>query len=352
MRDAIADMGGDPNRVNPLVPADLVIDHSVQVDQYGSDAAFLINVEREYERNGERYALLRSAQGAFANFRVVPPGTGIIRQVDLEYLADVVTARPDPDGTMTAFPDTLVGTDSHTTMINGLGVVGWGVGGIEAEAALLGQPLYPAAAPWSVSASTARCAPATTTTDLVLTVTEMLRAHGVVGKFVEFHGAGLSRLGLADRATISNMSPEFGATATLFPVDDETLRYLRMTGRSDEVVARVEAYSKAQHLFRTDASPEPMFQRVTLAAPGRRRALAGRPKRPQDRVSLPGLREVPDGLRRHPRPIRHGPPERHDRCAPLRLGADRGHHVVHEHVEPLGHGGGRSGGPEGRCTGA
>ncbi len=238
MRDAIAEMGGDPARINPLVPADLVIDHSVQVDQYGSDAAFLINVEREYERNGERYALLRWAQEAFANFRVVPPGTGIVHQVNLEYLADVVSARPEADGTITAFPDTVVGTDSHTTMVNGLGVVGWGVGGIEAEAALLGQPLYQPL-PIVVGFRLDGVLPAgTTATDLVLTVTEMLRAHGVVGKFVEFHGAGLSRLGLADRATISNMSPEFGATATLFPVDDETLRYLRMTGRPDEVVAR------------------------------------------------------------------------------------------------------------------
>ncbi|HUG94539.1 MAG TPA: aconitate hydratase AcnA [Pleomorphomonadaceae bacterium] len=289
MRDALADMGGDPNKVNPLVPADLVIDHSVQVDQYGSDAAFLINVEREYERNGERYALLRWAQEAFANFRVVPPGTGIVHQVNLEYLADVVSARADADGTMTAFPDTLVGTDSHTTMINGLGVVGWGVGGIEAEAALLGQPLYqplPVVAGFRLDGA---MRPGTTATDLVLTVTEMLRAHGVVGKFVEFHGTGLSRLGLADRATISNMSPEFGATATLFPIDDETLRYLRMTGRSEEVVARVEAYAKAQHLFRTDASPEPMFnESLHLDLGSVEPSLAG-PKRPQDRVSLPGL---------------------------------------------------------------
>jgi aconitate hydratase len=291
MRDALADMGGDPNRVNPLVPADLVIDHSVQVDQYGTEAAFLINVEREYERNGERYALLRWAQEAFANFRVVPPGTGIVHQVNLEFLADVVSARPDADGTLTAFPDTLVGTDSHTTMINGLGVVGWGVGGIEAEAALLGQPLYqplPVVVGFRLDGE---MRPGTTATDLVLTVTEMLRAHGVVGKFVEFHGTGLSRLGLADRATISNMSPEFGATATLFPVDDETLRYLRMTGRSDEVVARVEAYAKAQHLFRTDASPEPMFnESLHLDLADVEPSLAG-PKRPQDRVSLPGLPE-------------------------------------------------------------
>ncbi len=291
MRDALADMGGDPNKVNPIVPADLVIDHSVQVDQYGTEAAFLINVEREYERNGERYALLRWAQEAFANFRVVPPGTGIVHQVNLEYLADVVSARPEPDGTMTAFPDTLVGTDSHTTMINGLGVVGWGVGGIEAEAALLGQPLYqplPVVVGFRLDGE---MRPGTTATDLVLTVTEILRTHGVVGKFVEFHGTGLSRLGLADRATISNMSPEFGATATLFPVDDETLRYLRMTGRSEEVVARVEAYAKAQHLFRTDASPEPMFNESLHLDLGEVEPSLAGPKRPQDRVSLPGLPE-------------------------------------------------------------
>jgi aconitate hydratase len=291
MRDAIAEMGGDPARVNPLVPADLVIDHSVQVDQYGSDSAFLINVEREYERNGERYALLRWAQTAFDNFRVVPPGTGIVHQVNLEYLADVVTARPDADGALTAFPDTLVGTDSHTTMINGLGIVGWGVGGIEAEAALLGQPLYQPLPTVVGFRLDGELRPGTTATDLVLTVTEMLRAHGVVGKFVEFHGVGLSRLGLADRATISNMSPEFGATATLFPVDDETLRYLRMTGRSDETVARVEAYAKAQHLFRTDASPEPLFnESLHLDLADVEPSLAG-PKRPQDRVALPGLAE-------------------------------------------------------------
>ncbi len=290
MRDAMAEMGGDPGRINPLVPADLVIDHSVQVDQFGSDAAFLINVEREYERNGERYALLRWAQQGFRNFRVVPPGTGIVHQVNLEYLADVVTARADEHGMLDAFPDTLVGTDSHTTMVNGLGVVGWGVGGIEAEAALLGQPLYqpmPVVVGFRLDGDLPSGA---TATDLVLTVTEMLRAHGVVGKFVEFHGPGLSRLGLADRATISNMSPEFGATATLFPVDDETLRYLRMTGRDPETVARVEAYAKEQGLFRTDTSPEPRFSEslnldLGVVVP----SVAG-PRRPQDRVALTNLR--------------------------------------------------------------
>ncbi len=290
MRDAMAEMGGDPARINPLVPADLVIDHSVQVDQFGSAAAFLINVEREYERNGERYALLRWAQQAFRNFRVVPPGTGIVHQVNLEYLADVISARPGPNGTLTAFPDTLVGTDSHTTMVNGLGVVGWGVGGIEAEAALLGQPLYqpmPVVVGFRLDGELPAGA---TATDLVLTVTEMLRAHGVVGKFVEFHGPGLSRLGLADRATISNMSPEFGATATLFPVDDETLRYLRMTGRPAETVARVEAYAKEQGLFRTDAAREPSFnESLSLELGSVVPSVAG-PRRPQDRVALTDLR--------------------------------------------------------------
>ena len=290
MRDAMAEMGGDPSRINPLVPADLVIDHSVQVDQFGTDAAFLINVEREYERNGERYALLRWAQQAYRDFRVVPPGTGIVHQVNLEFLADVVTAR-EINGTLTAFPDTLVGTDSHTTMINGLGVVGWGVGGIEAEAALLGQPLYqplPIVVGFRLDGELPAGA---TATDLVLYVTEILRSHGVVGKFVEFHGPGLSRLGLADRATISNMSPEFGATATLFPVDDETLRYLRMTGRAEEVIARVEAYTKEQGLFRTDESPEPAFsQSLSLDLGTVVPSVAG-PKRPQDRVAISDLRD-------------------------------------------------------------
>ena len=299
MRDAVADIGGDPAKINPLVPADLVIDHSVQVDQFGSDAAFLINVDREYERNGERYALLRWAQNAFKDFRVVPPGTGIVHQVNLEYLADVVSER---DGVL--LPDTLVGTDSHTTMINGLGVVGWGVGGIEAEAALLGQPLYqpmPIVVGFRLDG---QLPPGATATDLVLYVTEMLRAHGVVGKFVEFYGPGLSRLPLADRATISNMSPEFGATATLFPVDDETLRYLRMTGRPDEIVERVEAYARAQGLFRTDASPEPMFsESLSLDLSTVLPSLAG-PKRPQDRVALTDMRTsfqaaFPNGLHSH-----------------------------------------------------
>ncbi len=224
MRSAVARIGGDPQKINPLVPADLVIDHSVQVDSFGSTLAFERNVDREYERNSERYALLRWAQQAFNNFRVVPPGTGIVHQVNLEYLAHVILTK-DEDGETVAYPDTLVGTDSHTTMINGLGVLGWGVGGIEAEAVLLGQPLYLLTPEVIGVRLTGTLPEGSTATDLVLTVTQMLRKRGVVGKFVEFTGPGLSRLPLADRATIANMSPEFGATATLFPVDAETLRY-------------------------------------------------------------------------------------------------------------------------------
>ncbi|HEY6013236.1 MAG TPA: aconitase family protein, partial [Candidatus Limnocylindrales bacterium] len=252
MRDAMADLGGDPGRVNPLVPADLVIDHSVQVDRFGTPAAFAFNVDREYDRNGERYQLLRWAQTAFRDLRVVPPGTGIIHQVNLEFLASVITDREAADGSggRVAFPDTVVGTDSHTTMVNGLGVLGFGVGGIEAEAVLLGQPLYQPM-PHVVGVRLHGTLPSgSTATDLVLVVTEMLRTHGVVGSFVEFAGDGLAGLSLADRSTISNMSPEFGATATLFPIDDETLAHLRLTGRSAERVELVERYARAQGLWR------------------------------------------------------------------------------------------------------
>jgi aconitate hydratase len=301
MRDAIADLGGDPAKVNPLVPADLVIDHSVQVDMFGNDRAFAFNVEREYERNGERYQLLRWAQTAFEGLRVVPPGTGIVHQVNLEYLATVVVERADEHGRV-AFPDTLVGTDSHTTMVNGLGVLGYGVGGIEAEAVLLGQPLY-LPMPRIVGVRLHGELPhGSTATDLVLVVTEMLRAYGVVGSFVEFAGDGLAGLSLADRATISNMSPEFGATATLFPIDDETLAYLRLTGRSDERIALVERYAKEQGLWREPgASPEfDASLELDLSTVGR--SVAG-PRRPQDRVPLASLREnfranFPSGPRR------------------------------------------------------
>jgi aconitate hydratase len=288
MRSAVARMGGDAQKINPLVPADLVIDHSVQVDLFGSTLAFARNVEREYERNSERYALLRWAQQAFDNFRVVPPGTGIVHQVNLEYLASVVMTKEE-NGETIAFPDTLVGTDSHTTMINGLGVLGWGVGGIEAEAVLLGQPLYLLTPEVVGMRITGALPEGSTATDLVLTVTQMLRKRGVVGKFVEFTGPGLSYLTLADRATISNMSPEFGATATLFPVDAETLRYLRSTGRSPELVDLVERYTKSQGLFRTDEAPEPQFDDLLeLDLATVEPSLAG-PRRPQDRVAMQNL---------------------------------------------------------------
>jgi aconitate hydratase len=301
MRDAMADLGGDPARVNPLVPADLVIDHSVQVDQFGTPGAFAFNVAREYDRNGERYQLLRWAQTAFRDLRVVPPGTGIVHQVNLEFLATVVADREDEDGVRIALPDTVVGTDSHTTMVNGLGVLAWGVGGIEAEAALLGQPIYmpmPRIVGVRLSGELPR---GSTATDLVLVVTQMLRSFGVVGAFVEFAGDGLAALSLADRATISNMSPEFGATSTLFPIDDETLTYLRLTSRSPERVALVEAYAKAQGLWRRPGHTPAFDDLLTLDLASVEPSVAG-PRRPQDRVPLTALREnfrtnYPDGLR-------------------------------------------------------
>ncbi|MBI4481602.1 MAG: aconitate hydratase AcnA [Acidobacteria bacterium] len=285
MRSAVRRTGGDAARVNPIIPVDLVIDHSVQVDSFASASAFSINVTREFERNGERYAFLRWAQRAFRNFRVVPPGTGIVHQVNLEYLANVVQTRQD-SGARVAFPDTLVGTDSHTTMINGLGVLGWGVGGIEAEACLLGQPYYmlvPEVVGFKLEGELAEGA---TATDLVLTVTEMLRKKGVVGKFVEFYGRGLSQLSLPDRATLGNMAPEYGATTAFFPVDQETLNYLRSTGRDAGLIELVERYTKTQGMFRTDDAIEPVFS-DTLALDLRtvEACLAG-PRRPQDRVPL------------------------------------------------------------------
>lgn len=290
MRSAVARMGDDPERINPLVPADLVIDHSVQVDAFGSAAAYDINVQQEYARNGERYQLLRWAQQAFRNFRVVPPGMGIVHQVNLEHLANVVHLREEEGGPV-AYPDTVVGTDSHTPMVNGLGVLGWGVGGIEAEAVLLGQPLYlltPQVVGFRLHGALKE---GVTATDLVLTVTEMLRLHGVVDKFVEFCGRGLSHLTLADRATISNMSPEYGATAALWPVDDETVRYLRQTGRSAATSDLVERYCKEQGLFRTDETPEPRFSEVLdLDLSTVEPSLAG-PRRPQDRVPLSQVRD-------------------------------------------------------------
>ncbi len=289
MRDAMADLGGDPARINPLVPADLVIDHSVQVDRYRLPDSFRFNVEREYERNGERYQLLRWAQTAFDDLRVTPPGTGICHQVNLEYLATVVTDCGDAAGRL-AFPDTLVGTDSHTTMVNGLGVLGYGVGGIEAEAVLLGQPLYQPM-PRVVGVRLSGALPkGSTATDLVLCVTEMLRRQGVVGSFVEFAGDGLATLPLPDRATISNMSPEFGATATLFPIDEETIAYLRLTGRGEARLALVEAYARAQGLWRLPGRVPEFDVLLDLDLASVVPSVAG-PRRPQDRVALSDLRD-------------------------------------------------------------
>jgi len=285
MRDAMARMGGNPGRINPLQPVDLVIDHSVQVDFFGSADAFRRNVELEYERNRERYAFLRWGQRAFADFRVVPPGTGIVHQVNLEYLAPLVVQR-GTNGEAMLMPDTVLGTDSHTTMINGLGVVGWGVGGIEAEAAMLGQPtvmLIPQVVGLRFAGA---LAPGATATDVVLTVTEMLRKRGVVGKFVEFFGPGLASLSLADRATIANMAPEYGATIGFFPVDAETLAYLRLTGRDEAAVALAGAYYRAQGLFRTADAADPVYSdRLDLDLAAVEPSLAG-PRRPQDRVPL------------------------------------------------------------------
>ena len=285
MREAMKRLGGDPKKINPLAPCDLVIDHSVQVDQFGSSLAFEANSKIEFERNVERYAFLRWGQKAFSNFTVVPPDTGICHQVNLEYLGQVVF-RAKQNGSTIAYPDTVVGMDSHTPMINGLGVVGWGVGGIEAEAALLGQPiilLIPDVIGFKLHG---RLPEGATSTDLVLTVTQMLRKKGVVEKFVEFYGSGLSALSVADRATIGNMSPEYGATIGFFPVDDETLRYLRLTGRDLELIKLVEAYAKDQGMFRTDASPDPVFtDTLELNLATVEPSLAG-PRRPQDRVPL------------------------------------------------------------------
>jgi len=288
MRDGIKALGAAPNRINPVVPADLVIDHSVQVDYFGTEEAYRQNVEMEYKRNGERYQVFRWAQDAFENFRVVPPGTGIVHQVNLEYLASVVHRR-DEGGRMVAYPDTLVGTDSHTTMINGLGVVGWGVGGIEAEAVLTGQPYYmllPEVVGMKLHGELPEGA---TATDLVLRVTQMLRKHGVVGRFVEYYGKGLSSLALPDRATLANMSPEYGATIGFFPVDHRTLEYLRGSGRTPDHVERVERIAKEQGLFRTDETPDPEFtSTLELDLSTVEPSVAG-PKRPQDRISLTDL---------------------------------------------------------------
>jgi len=362
MRNAMADLGGDPEKINPLIPAELVIDHSVQVDAFASRVAFERNVELEMERNRERYLFLRWGQNAFTNFQVVPPGTGICHQVNLEYLARVVD---DRDGV--AFPDTLVGTDSHTTMVNGLGVLGWGAGGIEAEAAMLGQALS-MLVPQVVGLKLSGTLPeGATATDLVLTVTEILRKTGVVGKFVEYFGEGVPALSLADRATLGNMSPEYGATCGFFPVDDVTLDYLRLTGRSPERIALIEAYCKENLLWHDPREHATYSQVVELDLGDVEPSLAG-PRRPQDRVplaaakesfletlgtfgvdyangteekALAGRRGARGGGGRRDGALAGSPP---DACARKRFRArprlcrDRGDHLVHEHVEPAGDG--------------
>jgi aconitate hydratase len=285
MRDVIKKMGGDPKKINPLQQVDLVIDHSVQVDQFGTPGSFAFNADRELERNRERYVFLKWGQKAFQNCSVVPPDVGIVHQVNLEYIAKAVFVG-SADGRKVAYPDTLVGTDSHTTMINGLGVVGWGVGGIEAEGAMLGQPLsmlIPLVVGFKFYGQMKE---GTTATDLVLTATQILRAKGVVGTFVEFYGPGLASLSLADRATIANMAPEYGATIGFFPIDSETLNYLRLSGRDADQVNLVEAYAKAQGMFRTEATPDPVFSdTLELDLSTVEPSLAG-PRRPQDRVPL------------------------------------------------------------------
>ncbi len=291
MRDAMEEIGGDPAAINPLVDVDLVIDHSVQVDAFGNERAFAVNAEHDFERNLERYSFLKWGQQSFDNFRVVPPATGICHQVNLEYLAQVVYSREN-DGVLQAYPDTLVGTDSHTTMVNGLGVLGWGVGGIEAEAAMLGQPismLLPQVVGFKLSGELPEGA---TATDLVLTVTEMLRERGVVSKFVEFFGPGLPTLGLADRATLGNMSPEFGSTCAIFPVDAETLRYLDLTGRPTEIIELVDAYAREQGMFHHDSSPDPVFSDLLELDLGDVVPSLAGPKRPQDRVPLSEAKEA------------------------------------------------------------
>ena len=338
MRDGMTVLGDDPKKINPLVPVDLVIDHSVIVDAFGSPRAFARNVELEYERNGERYNFLKWGQIAFENFRVVPPGTGICHQVNLEYLAQTVWTNEMVDGATVAYPDTLVGTDSHTTMVNGLAVLGWGVGGIEAEAAMLGQPismLIPEVIGFKLTGALKE---GVTATDLVLTVTQMLRKKGVVGKFVEFYGPGLEHLTLADRATIGNMAPEYGATCGFFPIDKETIAYLTMSGRDPQRIALVEAYAKAQGLWR-DAVSRPGVHRYAGARPRHRRALDGGPEAPrgphradrrEERLRDRARERVPQAGRgrqaragRRPR-LRHRP----RRCR------HRRHHELHEHVEP------------------
>ena len=353
--------GGDPKAINPLQPVELVIDHSVQADYFGSNDALAKNTDLEFERNRERYAFLKWGQSALAGFRVVPPGTGIVHQVNIEYLARVVfgdvtlslskgDVAPDP---VLAYPDTAVGTDSHTTMVNGLGVLAWGVGGIEAEAAMLGQPvtmLIPEVIGFCLKGALRE---GVTATDLVLTVAEILRRKGVVGKFVEFFGEGLSALPVVDRTTISNMSPEFGSTVAIFPIDDRTLEYLRLTGRPAEQIALVEAYAKAQGLFRNDATPDPEFaDTLSLDLATVEPSLAG-PRRPQDRVPLAAVKRSFEAALHEwvaARERANGAISRFedeggggtatiaqtDRRSRRRLGRDCGDHELHEYVESVG----------------
>ena len=365
MRDGIVALGGDPDKVNPLQPVELVIDHSVQVDHFGTGNAMELNADLEYQRNRERYVFLRWGQTAFRNFRVVPPETGIVHQVNIEYLARVI-CRDEQDGGIVAYPDTVFGTDSHTTMVNGLGVVGWGVGGIEAEAAMLGQPSSMLIPPVLGYRLIGRLPEGATATDLVLTITEALRKKGVVGKFVEFYGPGLAHLTIADRVTLGNMCPEYGATVAIFPIDEMTLDYLRLTGRDDAQVALVEAYARAQGLFRAEGSPDAVYtESLELDLGTVEPSLAG-PRRPQDRVSLTrakasfasSLEDLKRGVKpSHERGTwsrgrRHG----HGRvggpdAARTRVGGDCGDHELHEHVEPERHDWRRPGGEEGGRTG-
>jgi aconitate hydratase len=344
MRDAMRKLGGDPERINPLAPVDLVIDHSVMVDFFGTSSAFHRNVEMEYRRNLERYTFLKWGQMAFDNFRVVPPGTGICHQVNLEYLARTVwSAEEQVNGSKVqfAFPDTLVGTDSHTTMVNGLSVLGWGVGGIEAEAAMLGQPISMVIPEVVGFRMTGKLPEGATATDLVLTVTEMLREKGVVGKFVEFYGPGLVNLTVEDQATIGNMSPEYGATCGFFPVTAETLKYLEATGRPADLVELVGEYARAQGMFHTPDTPDPLFtDSLELDLASVRPSLAG-PKRPQDRVNVDAVsaefaEDMGTGVRQARRaglPVPGGASELRPRP---RRHRDRGHHVVHQHLESDG----------------
>ena len=349
MRDAVIELKGNADRVNPLQPVELVIDHSVQVDYFGREDAFALNAELEFSRNRERYAFLRWGQRAFNNFKVVPPDTGIVHQVNIEHLARVVFSET-VDGATVAYPDTLVGTDSHTTMVNGLGVVGWGVGGIEAEAAMLGQPssmLIPRVVGFRLTGAMPK---GTTATDLVLTITEILRKHGVVGTFVEFFGEGLSALTIADRATLGNMCPEYGATVAIFPIDEMTLDYLRLTGRDPAQVTLVEQYAKAQGIFRTPGAPDAVYSEVVNLDLGTVEPSLAGPKRPQDRVSLTKAKTAfQTALPSMQVPAKGGSGAAASAksavaladpavdVARSRRGSNRRNHQLHEYVEPERH---------------